>query len=156
MAYSQLQKLEANIDIKATSEQFFDVLCNRTHHIGNIFHQKIQSVEIHRGEWGTEGSIISWNYVHDGKACVAREVVEGIDKVNNKMNFKVIDGDLLTHYKSFKFKMQVITPKEKGRIVNWVLEYEKQNAHTPDPRTMLDIVVEMSKEIDDDLTKNHS
>jgi len=64
MANSQIQKVEANVHIKASAEEFHDVLCNRTHHIANILPQKIKSVEIHKGEWGTEGSIISWNYLH--------------------------------------------------------------------------------------------
>lgn len=64
MAYSQLQKVKANTYIKASIEQFYDVLCNRTHHVANIFPGKVQPVKIHKGEWGTEGSVISWNYLH--------------------------------------------------------------------------------------------
>ncbi|QCD95906.1 hypothetical protein DEO72_LG6g603 [Vigna unguiculata] len=146
MANSQIQKVEANVHIKASAEEFHDVLCNRTHHIANILPQKIKSVEIHKGEWGTEGSIISWNYLHDGKICVSKEVIEGIEKENNKTKFKVIDGDLLRHYKSFMFIGQA-TSKEDGSVVNWVLEYEKQNSHTPDPYTLLELVIEMTKEI---------
>ncbi|KAG5117933.1 hypothetical protein JHK84_044046 [Glycine max] len=48
MAYCQLQKVEADMHIKASAEQFYDVLCNRTHHVANIFPGKIQSVEIHK------------------------------------------------------------------------------------------------------------
>ncbi|KAG4947758.1 hypothetical protein AAZX31_15G256000 [Glycine max] len=155
MAYSQLQKVEANVHIKASADQFHNVLCNRTHHIANIFPGKVQSVEIHKGEWGTEGSVISWNYLHEGKVCVAKEMVEGIDMKNNKMTFKVIEGDLLGHYKSFKFLLQV-TPKEKGSVVNWVLEYEKQNDNTPDPYTLLELTVEMSKEIGAYLSQDHN
>ncbi|TKY49591.1 MLP protein 43 [Spatholobus suberectus] len=154
MTCSQLQKVETNVHIQASAEQFYDVLCNRTHHIANIFPEKIQSVEIHNGEWGTEGSIISWNYSLEGKACVSKEVVEGIDRENNKMTFKVIEGDLLGHYKSFKFIMQV-TPKEKGSCAHWVLEYEKQKDHIPDPHTLLELTVEMSKEIGAYLTQDH-
>lgn len=64
MAYSQLQKLEANVSIKASAEQFYDVLCHKTHQIPKIFPEKALSVEILKGAWGTEGSIISWNYLY--------------------------------------------------------------------------------------------
>lgn len=64
MAHSQIQKVEANVHIKASADQFHDVLSNRTHHIANIFPKVVKSVEIHKGEWGTEGSIISWSYSH--------------------------------------------------------------------------------------------
>ena len=85
---------------------------------------------------------------------MAKEVVEGIDKENNKTNYRVIGGDLLRHYKSFKFLLKV-TPKEKGSVVNWVLEYEKKEAHTPDPHTLMELVIEMSKEIGAHLTQNN-
>jgi len=62
MAYSQLQKIETKVDLKASAQQFYDVFCNRPHHIANILPQKIQSVQILKGEWGTEGSIVFWNY----------------------------------------------------------------------------------------------
>ncbi|XP_014500391.1 MLP-like protein 28 [Vigna radiata var. radiata] len=152
MAHSQIQKVEANVHIKASADQFHDVLSNRTHHIANIFPKVVKSVEIHKGEWGTEGSIISWSYSHDGKICVAKEVVESIEKEKNKTVFKVIDGDLLKHYKNFKLIVQA-TPKEDGSVVNWVLEYEKQNSHTPDPYTLLELGIEMTKEIGAYLTK---
>ncbi|TKY49593.1 MLP protein 31 [Spatholobus suberectus] len=155
MAFSQLQKVETNVHIKASAEQFYNVFCNKTHHIANILPEKIKSVEIHEGEWGTEGSIISWNYLHEGKVSVAKEVVEGIDRKNNKMTFKVIEGELLGLYKSFKSNLQV-SPKGKGSVVHWALEYEKQEDHIPDPHTLLQLVVELSKQIDAYLTQDHN
>jgi len=64
MAYSQLQKVDTEVHIKASAEQFYDVFCNRPHHIANMSPDKVQSVQIYKGEWGSEGSIISWNYTH--------------------------------------------------------------------------------------------
>ncbi|WVZ01420.1 hypothetical protein V8G54_027489 [Vigna mungo] len=135
MAHSQIQKVEANVHIKASAEQFHDVLCNRTHHIANIF-PKVNGVLRDPSSPGT----------------IYTEVVESIDKEKNKTDFKVIDGDLLKHYKNFKFIVQA-TPKEDGSVVNWVMEYEKQNSHTPDPYTLLELGIEMTKEIGAYLTK---
>ncbi|KAK7323472.1 hypothetical protein VNO77_26946 [Canavalia gladiata] len=86
----------------------------------------------------------------DGKACVVKDVIEGIDKENNKITFKVIEGDL---YKSFKFVLEVI-PKGNGSEVHWVIEYEKQNENIPDPHTMSQFLIEMSKDIDAYITKD--
>jgi len=55
--------METKVHIKASAEQFYDVFCNRPYRIANILPQIIQSVQIHKGEWGTQGSIISWNYI---------------------------------------------------------------------------------------------
>jgi len=64
MAYSQVQKIESEVDIKTSADKLYDVFCNRPHHIATISPQKVQSVQIQNGEWGTEGSVITWNYVH--------------------------------------------------------------------------------------------
>lgn len=86
---------------------------------------------------------------------MAKEVIEGIDKKNKKMSFKVIEGDVLGHYKSFKFIMQV-TPKEKGSVVQCVVEYEKQKDHIPDPHTLLQSTVELCKKINAYLTQDNN
>ena len=61
---SEIEKVETDVHIKASADQFHDVFCSRTHHIASVCPGKIQGVEIHEGEWGTEGSVIFWNYVH--------------------------------------------------------------------------------------------
>jgi hypothetical protein len=38
----------------------------------------------------------------DGQAKVAKEKIEAIDDTNKSITFKVIEGDLLQEYKSFK------------------------------------------------------
>ncbi|KAF7827658.1 MLP-like protein 43 [Senna tora] len=145
---SQLVKLETDVQLKASAEQFFDVFCNRTHYISKVCPEKVESVRIHEGEWGTQGSIISWNYVHDGKKCVAKQVIESTDKENFKMTFNTLDGDLLEHYKSFKHILRV-TPQQKGSIAHWSLEYEKgKDDHIPDPHTKLQLVCDVSKDVD--------
>ena len=71
MAYeSQVEKVETDVPIKASAEKFHNVFCDRTHHIANVCPEKIQGVDIHEGEWGTEGSIIFWNYVHGDSSFI--------------------------------------------------------------------------------------
>ncbi|WVZ01280.1 hypothetical protein V8G54_027349 [Vigna mungo] len=146
MANSQVQKLETNVYLQEAAEVVFDVFCNKTYSVAKAFPTKIQSIDINEGEWGTEGSIISWKYVHDGKNCVAKEVIGDIDRENYKVSFKVIEGDLLQNYTSFKFVMQFI-PKENGNVTKLVLEYEKQNYDTPDPLTMIQLANEVIEKV---------
>ena len=47
-------------------------------------------------------NICIWR-ITEGKACVCKEVVEDIDQENKKVSFRVIEGDILGPYKSFKF-----------------------------------------------------
>ncbi|KAI9071873.1 hypothetical protein K1719_002598 [Acacia pycnantha] len=146
MASQSGGKLETDVHIKATAEQFHDVFCSRTHHIAKVC-DKVQSVDIHEGEWGSQGSIIFWNYIHDGKKCVAKELVESIDKENNKITFKVLEGDLMEHYKSFRITVEVF-PEEEGSVVHLTFDYEKLKDHTPDPHTLLQLGIDMSKDLD--------
>ncbi|XP_027905596.1 MLP-like protein 28 [Vigna unguiculata] len=154
MAHSQVQKMETEVHIKASADKFYDVFCNKPYHIANISPQNIQSVQIHNGNWGTEGSILTRNYMIDGKTYVEKEMVEGIDKENKKLSFKVIEGDLMGHYKTFKSNLQVI-PKEKGSVVHWTMEFEKHQNNIPDPHTTLQLATEVTKDIDSYLTQDH-
>ena len=80
-------------------------------------------------------------------------MIEAIDKENNKIIFKVLEGDLLQDYKSFKFILQV-TPLQNGSVVDWIIEYEKLKDHIPDPHSLKQILIEMSNEIDAHLAAN--
>ncbi|KAK4263982.1 hypothetical protein QN277_029326 [Acacia crassicarpa] len=146
---SKVEKLEADVHIKAPAKKFYDVLSSRTHHLANVCPDKVHAIDLHEGEWGSHGSIIIWNYVHDGKKCVAKEMVE-MDKENYKMTFNVLEGDLLEDYKSFRFLMELL-PQEEGTIVHWTLEYEKRKGHSPDPHTLLQFDIDMTKQVDDHL-----
>ncbi|KAL4286393.1 hypothetical protein AHAS_Ahas19G0081700 [Arachis hypogaea] len=121
MTTSQVHKIETEFPIKADAKEFYDVFCNKTHQVAKVWPDIIQSVVIHEGRWGTERSIISWNYVH---------------------------GDLLNHYKSFKFLLHAVPKKDGGSMVHWTMEYEKINDNTSDPHTLMQLLVDMSKQIE--------
>lgn len=91
----------------------------------------------------------------EGKTCVAKEVVEAIDPARNLITFKIIEGDLLEHYKSFKATIQV-TPKHKGSMAHWTFEYEKLHGQVPDPHSLMQLSTNLSREIDALLTEGES
>ncbi|GLT99821.1 hypothetical protein SLE2022_172340 [Rubroshorea leprosula] len=145
-------KLEADVEIKAPANKFHEVFCSRPHHISTMSPDKIQACNLHEGDLGKEGSVIGWNYVHDGEAKVGKQKVEAIDQVNNSITLKLIEGDVLKQYKSFVSKIQA-TPKGNGSVVHWTFEYEKLNQSVAHPETLLDLAVQMSKDIDSYLTQ---
>ncbi|AET01440.1 putative START-like domain-containing protein [Medicago truncatula] len=147
MATSAIEKIEMDVPIKATPQQFYEVLCNKTHHISNVCPDIVKGIELHEGDWGTEGCIISWNYVFAGKTCISKQRIEDIDKENNKITFKVLGGDLLEDYKSFKFIMQIV-PQREGSVVRWIVEYEKLNNNVPNPHSLFHLSVEVLKYVD--------
>ncbi|XP_037495143.1 MLP-like protein 31 isoform X1 [Jatropha curcas] len=145
-------KLEADVEIKASADKFHDVFGSRPHHVKHATPHNIKGCELHDGEFGKEGSVVFWNYVHDGVPKVAKEIVEKIDDVNLSTTFTVIEGDLLKEYKNFKITVKA-TPKGTGSVAHWTLEYEKLNKDIPDPHSLVKFLLDVSKDIDAHLTK---
>ena len=88
----------------------------------------------------------------DGKAVMSKEEFEARDDKNNTVTYNVIGGLLKELYKSFKFIIQA-TPKGEGALVRWTLVYEKLNVDVPDPTSMLQFCIDVTKEIDDYLNQ---
>ncbi|XP_038701409.1 MLP-like protein 31 [Tripterygium wilfordii] len=149
-------KLEVEVKVKVSAEKFHEVFSFRPHHVSNMIPDHIQGCELHEGEWGKQGKVISWNYFHDGVAKVAKERVEVIDDVNNLSSFRVIEGDLLNEFKDFLITVQATPKGTEGSLVKWTFEYEKLKPDVPDPQSLLDFVVSMSKGIDDHHTSTNA
>ncbi|WCJ33567.1 Polyketide cyclase/dehydrase and lipid transport superfamily protein [Euphorbia peplus] len=146
---SLFEKLEADIEIKSPAAKFHDVFSCRPHHVNKMTPDKIHGCDLHDGDFGKKGTIVSWTYTHDGEKKTAKELVEDIDDVNNSTTFKVIEGELLKDYKLFRLIVKA-TPKVdgEGSVVHWTLEYEKMTPETPHPDSMLEFVVHCTKDID--------
>ncbi|XP_062146193.1 MLP-like protein 31 [Alnus glutinosa] len=144
-------KVEGDVEIKAPAEKFHEIFSGRPHHISNVTPEKIQGCALHEGDWGVEGSVIYWNYVHDGEAKAAKEKIVAIDDTNKSITFKVIEGDLLKEYKDFVIVVQA-TPKGEGNLVHWTMEYEKLKDDIPEPNSLLQFLIDVSKDIDAHLT----
>ncbi|XP_034698739.1 MLP-like protein 34 [Vitis riparia] len=143
-------KLEAEILILAPADKFHEVWGSRPHHMSSATPGRVQKVDLHEGDWGNVGSVIEWSYVLDGKSQVAKEIVEAIDKENKMVTFKIIEGDPLKEYKSFRVIVQAIS-KGEATLVRWTFEYEKLNKEIPIPVKLLEFVIHMSEELDDHL-----
>ncbi|EXB52998.1 MLP-like protein 28 [Morus notabilis] len=142
-------KLETDVEIKASPSKFHHMFKHKPHHISNVSSDKIQGCDLHEGEWGTVGAVLYWNYFHDGKPCVAKEIVEAVDDEKNSITFRVIEGDLMEHFNSFVVTIQA-NPKVggEGSIVHWTLEYEKKHGEIVDPHTLLEFVADVSKDLE--------
>ncbi|OMO99741.1 hypothetical protein COLO4_13117 [Corchorus olitorius] len=157
MASSDLcGKLEIDVEIKATAQQFHDMVWNRPHHVSNAAEEKVHGCDLHEGEWGTVGSIIVWHYTHDGERKWAKDLVEAVDEENNSITLRFLEGDLMKEYKSFVFHIQA-TPKSNGQgaIVRWIMEYERLHDAVAHPETLLELVADVSKDIDAHILSNN-
>ncbi|KAL4364037.1 hypothetical protein GQ457_04G009700 [Hibiscus cannabinus] len=57
-------KLEAELEIKASPEQFYNMVANKPHHMHHACYDKIQGCDLHEGEFGKVGTVVIWRYVH--------------------------------------------------------------------------------------------
>uniref|UniRef100_M4D7A1 Bet v I/Major latex protein domain-containing protein n=1 Tax=Brassica campestris TaxID=3711 RepID=M4D7A1_BRACM len=116
---SLLGELEVEVEIKAPAAEFYHI---PPRHVSKATPGNV----ICTTESGAKfGSIISWNYMHDGKAKVAKERIEVVEPEKKLIKFKVLEGDLMEEFKSFLITIQV-TPKQggNGSIVKWHFEYK--------------------------------
>ncbi|CAN7130013.1 unnamed protein product [Brassica rapa subsp. narinosa] len=149
-ATSLVGKLEADVEIKASAGKFHDMFAGRQGKWLKATPGKIKTCELLEGDWGKLGSVVIWNYVHDGEAAMTKKRVEAVDPEKNLIKFRVIEGDMMKDFKSFVSTIQVI-PKhgEPGSVVKWHMEYEKIIVDAGHPETFLQLAVEISKDIDE-------
>ncbi|KAM7463437.1 hypothetical protein LguiA_031558 [Lonicera macranthoides] len=139
--------LVGQISIKSDGNVFHELVKDKPHHIPNISPRHIQGLDLHEGEFGAVGSVLFFNYIHDGKAKVAKARIEAIDEEKKSMTLKVLEGDLLELYKSFVLSNQVET-KGENNLVTWTFDYEKVNENVEDPNTLMDFCINLTKEIE--------
>jgi len=86
-------------------------------------------------------------HLSDGKKCVAKEIVEAIDKENKSIRFKIIEGDLLNEFKSFALTVQVI-PRGERTGVKWTAEFEKIHDDGPYPTKLIEFCIAVTRDIE--------
>ncbi|GAV87395.1 Bet_v_1 domain-containing protein [Cephalotus follicularis] len=146
MAQSSLfGSAEAELEINAPADKLYEALCN-PQHMSKYIPENVTNVDLHEGEWGTVGSIVTCNCAIDGKSEVFKSIMESMDYENKSVTMKAIEGDIMKLYKSMKSKMQVI-PKGEGSLLHLNFEYEKVNADVPDPNSMLNFSIKATKDL---------
>ncbi|KAH7839978.1 hypothetical protein Vadar_010880 [Vaccinium darrowii] len=140
-------KMVREVEIKSDGDVFHEIFRYRPHHISTMSPGNIQNVDLHEGDWGTVGSVIFWNYTHDGKEKTAKVIAEAIDEEKKSVTFKVVEGDLLQLYKTFVSTVHVDT-KGENNLVTWTFEYEKLSGDVEDPNTLMDFCITVTKDIE--------
>ncbi|KAJ9708437.1 hypothetical protein PVL29_000465 [Vitis rotundifolia] len=140
-------KLEVDMEINSPADKFYNIFRRQAHHIPNICSDKVHQIDVHEGDWETPGSVKNWGYTLGGTSMSLKETVESVDDENKLITFKVLDGEIMNHFKSFKSNLQV-KAKDEGSLVKWTLEYEKVNEDVPNPDAYLEFAVNVTKDIE--------
>ncbi|XP_076903984.1 kirola-like [Bidens hawaiensis] len=133
--------------IKSDGDVFHEIFRHRPHHISEMSPSNIKGCNLHEGEWGTVGSVLVWDFFHDGKHKVAKEVIEVIDEEKKSVCFKVIGGDILEAYKTFLITVHVDTHGEEN-VVTWTFHYEKVNENIGEPDSLMEFCLNVTKDIE--------
>ncbi|CAL1374294.1 unnamed protein product [Linum trigynum] len=142
-------KLEVQFAIRLPASQHHEIFSARPHHVSNMAPAKVRNCAVHEGHFGQKGTIIEWDYVHDGEKKLAKQIVEDMDDVNFSTSFKMIEGDLMKEYKEFMIVVKATPKSESTSLIHWTLEYEKLSEDIPEPFSLLQFFVHLSKDIDD-------
>nr|XP_043627109.1 MLP-like protein 31 [Erigeron canadensis] len=140
-------KLICHVEISKTGDVFHDLFRHKPHEIVAIAPEKVHDCELHEGDRGGVGSVISWHYTHEGKKKICKQIIEAVNEENHMAVFKVIGGDLLEEYKSFTIILHV---EQKGevQVATWTFEFEKPDLSVPYPTSMMDYLCHLVKDLD--------
>ncbi|MFS8028768.1 putative Bet v I/Major latex protein [Helianthus anomalus] len=142
-------KLIGYVEISKTGDVFHDLLRHKPHEMVTIAPDKVHDCELHEGERGAVGSVITWHYTtHDGKRKTSKQIIESVNEENHTIVLKVIGGELVDgQYKSFTNTFHV-EPKGDGKVATWTFEFEKVDTSVPYPTIEMDYLCNLIKDLD--------
>ncbi|CAI9275953.1 unnamed protein product [Lactuca saligna] len=141
------------VKIKSSCDVFLELWKTNPCQVPTLTPTTIQNCQIREGEVGTIGSILFWDYFHDGKHRVIKTLTQDLDEAKKSVTFKALEGDLLELYKTFVTHVRVDTDGSNN-LVTWTVEYEKLNPNVPDPDTLLEFYKEVTKDIETQQLRN--
>ncbi|KAJ9549252.1 hypothetical protein OSB04_021795 [Centaurea solstitialis] len=140
-------KLVREFDIKGGGNFLHHIFKQKANEIATISPNKVQSCDLVSGQWGAPGSVISWRYIHDGKVNTAKEIIEAADDETQTIVYKVIEGDVMQVYDALTLTVHFEETGNKHLGV-WSVDFQKANASIPDPTPYLDLLCDLTKDMD--------
>ncbi|KAI3744388.1 hypothetical protein L1987_57468 [Smallanthus sonchifolius] len=140
-------KLIGYVKISKSGDVFHNLFRHKPHEMIAIAPEKVHDCVLHEGERGAVGSVISWHYTEGGKRKISKQIIESVNEENQMLVLKVIAGELVELYKSFKLIMHV-EPKGDGEVVTWTFEFEKPDTSVPYPTSLMDYLCSVVKDLD--------
>ncbi|KAK8959386.1 MLP-like protein 423 [Platanthera guangdongensis] len=147
-------KIEVEVEVNSPADQFWEAIRDSTNLFPKIFSQQYKSIEIIEGDGKSAGSIRLISYA-EGIPFVkfAKEKIEVVDLEKKLVTYSVIDGEILSYYKSFSPTLAVASKGDGGSVVTWSVEYEKLNEDVPEADIIKELALQTIKELDSYLLK---
>ncbi|KAI3893328.1 hypothetical protein MKW92_017769 [Papaver armeniacum] len=156
---AQTQKLEVVHEVKCCPDKLYHMITRDATQLSKYIPELVESVEVTATEEGEVclGTGLLWKFVPvGGISTVSKEKVTAVDNKNRSITSTVIEGDVMTGFKSFKFNLD-IAPKsgttDGTSLVKWSVEYEKADEDVADPVGILKSCELTTKEMNFHLLK---
>ncbi|XP_028767191.1 MLP-like protein 28 [Neltuma alba] len=141
--------LEADVELQTSASKFLQIFSTKTYELATISPDIVQVLKLFLVMGHCRLLLRHQLHVRsDGMPQVAKDVVESINLIDLSAVFKVIEGDLLDVYDSFKFILKLTPNVLSGSVVHWTMEYEKRSDDTADPTSLMKEVIQLSKDVD--------
>ncbi|KAL7609051.1 hypothetical protein Lser_V15G11078 [Lactuca serriola] len=145
-------KIVREVEVKSHRHQVHGIYKNNHSDLAAIAPDKVEACHLVSGQWDAPGSVIQWNFYHDGKVETAKVIIVEVDDESHKIVYKVIEGPVLEFYNPV---ILTFSTEDKGdkKLVIWTMEFEKVNASLPDPTHYLDLLCAVVEDVDGHLFK---
>ncbi|KAL3510570.1 hypothetical protein ACH5RR_029971 [Cinchona calisaya] len=144
-------RLVSQIEVKSNADVFHEIFAYKPHHLANAFPDIVHSFSLLKGAWGTVGSVVFGTYTLEGKKNMVKATIDAVDDSTKLITYKVIEGDLMKLYKTISVTLQVDTHGDE-KFVTWTMEYLKLSPSIPDPNSLMDLALTITKGIEN---QNH-
>ncbi|PON94465.1 Major latex protein domain containing protein [Trema orientale] len=155
---AQIAKQESQLDIKSSAESFYQTYSRKQYLLPKISCDVVKDLQLVIGDWeSVAGSVMEWTFVaaDNSSSQVDKVVIEAIDDKNKSITCKIVEGQILKEYKSYKFTVQATDKSDgEGSTVKLTIEYEKKNEDTPPPNKYFNFAHVLFKNIDAYLVNN--
>ncbi|XP_024994436.1 kirola-like [Cynara cardunculus var. scolymus] len=136
-------KVVREVDINCGGNFLHQFFSHKPHEMAIIAPDTVHRVDLVSGRWGAPGSVISCHFIHDEKINSVKDFIKVDDE---KIVFKVIEGDVLQVYNALSFSIHMEEAEDKQSGV-WSVNFEKANASIPDPTPYLDLLCGFTKDM---------
>ncbi|KAH7533828.1 MLP-like protein 34 [Ziziphus jujuba] len=145
---AQITKVEAQVEIKSSTEKLYGFFKNQMGRLVQMFPQNFKSCEIlGGGDAITTGTIMSWKYDLGNGPISVKVKAEAIDE-EKSIAFVVFDGDLLKLYNTFNTKIHIFKASNGSAQAKWSIEFDRANQNAPNPNENLDLAIKIFKGVD--------
>ncbi|XP_074309764.1 MLP-like protein 31 [Silene latifolia] len=150
---AKMHKMDGKVELNCSAEKIFETLGAKLPHVPQLCSGAIPGISVHHGDLHSVGSTTKWDLNMGGKQTYVIGRNDAIDVENMKIIRSIIDGEIMTHYKSLKMQLQPISKGNgKSCVMMFSLEYEKMDEDAPDPTEFFNFVHNVFKKLGDQLS----